>query len=91
MDNIHIKDSYLIKKERLMVRKLNQLKQIMPESKVWNRSLKSLIFEWKTHNLLYELHLFRSHTTDVDLEETPPIWQLIIFYICGFIFWHIDV
>lgn len=34
MDNIHIQDSYLIKKKSEMVTKLNQLKQVMPESTV---------------------------------------------------------
>ena len=45
MDNIHIQDSYKIKKKSVMVEKLNQLKQLMPESTVWQRSTKSLICE----------------------------------------------
>lgn len=45
MDNIHIQDSYLIKKRPEMVTKLNQLEQLMPESTVWQRSMKSLVCE----------------------------------------------
>ena len=27
--------------------------------------------EWKAHNLLYDLNLFRSHTKDLDLDYEP--------------------
>ena len=50
------------------------------------RSMSSLVNEWKAHNLLYDLHLFRSHTKNVDLNDEPwyrrtIYWILSKFYI----------
>jgi hypothetical protein len=39
--------------------------------------IKDLINEWKTHNLFYDLHLFRSHTKDVDLNKHSWFIKLI--------------
>ena len=39
----------------------------LEECDVLKRTAKSLINEWFAHNVLYNLHLFRSHTKDVDL------------------------
>ena len=47
------------------------------------RSINSYVREWKGHNKLYNLHLFRSRTKDVDLEE-PSKWYLeFIWLILG--------
>lgn len=40
--------------------------------------MSSLINEWKAHNLLYDLHLFRSHTRNVDLNNEP--WYRKVIY-----------
>ena len=32
------------------------------------RSFNSMANEWKAHNLLYDLNLFKSHTKDLDLD-----------------------
>lgn len=47
------------------------------------RSLESWIKEWKTHNRLYRLGLFRSHTRDCDLEENEKLHRLIAYQILG--------
>ena len=39
----------------------------LEESDVLKRTDDSLINEWFAHNVLYNLHLFRTHTKDVDL------------------------
>ena len=39
----------------------------LEESDVLKRTDSSLIKEWRVHNVLYNLHLFRTHTKDVDL------------------------
>ena len=33
------------------------------------RGIENLVREWRAHNLLYDLWLFRSHTRDVDLDS----------------------
>lgn len=40
-----------------------------PTSYSTKRTQKSLLREWIGHNVLYKLHLFRSHTTDSDFER----------------------
>ena len=47
------------------------------------RSLKSWIKEWKAHNRLYKLGLFRSHTVDCDLEENEKLHRLIAYQVLG--------
>lgn len=47
------------------------------------RSLKSWLKEWKVHNRLYRLGLFKSHTKDCDLEENEKLHRLIAYQILG--------
>lgn len=65
-NNLHIQDScYVYKKDMGFI--LDHIHSNNANSDVWRRSNKSLINEWYVHNALYNLHLFRSHTKDVDL------------------------
>lgn len=47
------------------------------------RTLKSWIKEWKSHNRLYKLGLFKSHTKDCDLEENEKWWRLLAYQFLG--------
>ena len=47
------------------------------------RTLNSWIKEWKVHNRLYNLGLFRKHTKDCDLEENEKWWRLLAYQILG--------
>lgn len=47
------------------------------------RTLKSWIKEWKAHNRLYKLGLYRSHTKDCDLEENEKWYRLLVYQILG--------
>lgn len=47
------------------------------------RTIFSWIREWKAHNRLYKLRLFREHTRDCDLEENEKWYRLIIYQILG--------
>lgn len=85
-----IYDSYKITSEEDMENILFNVRINNTESNyevLHNRTDKSFIKEWKSHNLLYNLHIFRSHTADVDMEY-PLKWYyklawdiLSIFYI----------
>ena len=79
-NNIHIVDSYLISKNEFD----NELKKIedlyVGKTDVFKyRTYKSLKKEWAVHNLCYNLHLFRLHTKDVDLNY-PQIWYELFLY-----------
>ena len=68
-NNIHIENSYEVKTRNDMQLVLNDIRahHSLVYCDVLLRTDKSLINEWCAHNLLYNLHLFRKHTKDVDL------------------------
>lgn len=79
---LHIEDSYKIKSHSEMLNILHQYHIEHPDCEVFKRDLSSLISEWKAHNRLYSLGLFRSHTKDVDFEypierKYEIIWKIL--------------
>ena len=68
-NNIHIENSCEVNTREDMQMVLNDIRanHSLEESDVLKRTDKSLIKEWHVHNVLYNLHLFRTHTKDVDL------------------------
>ena len=80
-ENVRIKDSYKIRTKEYMKLILTQFKiRTGFKSK---RSIDSWIKEWKSHNRLYRLGLFRKHTVDCDLEENEKFHRLIVYEIIG--------
>lgn len=70
------------------VKETSDMLEILRVFRYWigyssKRSLKSWLKEWKAHNRLYRLGLFRSHTKDCDLEENEKIHRLIAYQILG--------
>ena len=85
-DNIHLESSYTVPKDDFE-RELTQMREEHPESKVWNRSLKSLKMEWAVHNALHALGFLRSRTSHTDL-NWPQSWIFRIGYaILGKLVW----
>ena len=81
-NNTHIGNSYLIRTRKSMEKIIKEiLVERQTKGYLVTRNIKSYIREWKAHNRLYKLHLFRSHTKDVDLEENIPLWKEIIWMI----------
>lgn len=80
LNNIKIIDGYKINKKKDMKSILLLLKQEHPECNTFKRSICSLISEWKTHNRLYRLGLWKSRTKDVDL-NFPIKWYVWLGYI----------
>ena len=67
--NTHILDSASVRSKADMREFLLKVRaQSSPEMAVCRRDLESMIREWRSHNLFYQLHIFRSRTKDVDLE-----------------------
>ena len=78
---VTILNSYEIKKKWYMEYILITFKEWTGyESK---RTIESWIREWKAHNRLYKLGLFKEHTRDCDLEENEKIHRLLIYQILG--------
>ena len=69
-ENTHIIDSCEVKSREEMVAFLTQLRENASLKMAINqRSMKSLVAEWRAHNFFYGLHVFRSRTHDVDMER----------------------
>lgn len=80
---IWIENGYEINRKRDMRTLLERTKTIYPECAVFNRSYFSLMCEWKAHNRLYKLGMWKSHTKDVDLEYPQKWYYKIIYFILG--------
>lgn len=39
--------------------------------------------EWLAHNILYELHILRSHTASVDINTDKPRWAALLYHAIG--------
>lgn len=79
--NVRILNSYKITDVKYMKTILEEFKKETNfKSK---RSLKSWIKEWKSHNRLYKLGLFKNHTMHCDLEEDEKIHRIIAYQILG--------
>ena len=64
------------------------MKSVLEEFKfrtgfVSKRSVNSWVREWKAHNRLYKLGLFKEHTINCDLEENEKLHRLIAYWIIG--------
>ena len=79
-DNTHVENSYLVEDIGFEVGSI--IRERYLRKLQITRTYESYVREWKGHNRLYKLHLFRSHTKDVDLNENNSgieelIWKLI--------------
>lgn len=52
-----------------------------------NRSIRSMIWEWKSHNLVYSLGLFRDRTRTVDINYPIPGYMNIVYFIASLFYW----
>lgn len=88
-DNTRIYSSYKITNHIDMIEFLNILETKYPklDLAIRKRSKFGMLVEWKAHNLLYHLHLFRSHTADVDLNIGQKWYIKIIYFILSLMYW----
>lgn len=87
--NTHILDSYLVRSKESIRAYLQALReQASPEMAVNKRDLESQVREWRSHNLFYMLHVFRSRTKDVDLELHQAWFRELFCRVVNFLyFW----
>ena len=76
-----IEDSYKIQKSERMYAILSWF--IIKTGYQSKRTIFSWIKEWKAHNRLYKLGIFKENTKDCDLEENEKLYRLIIYEILG--------
>lgn len=79
--NIRIIDSYKIRRKENMLEILIWFK--LKTNFHSKRTFDSWIREWKSHNRMYRLGMFRSHTKDCDLEENEKLYRRIIYWFLG--------
>ena len=82
--NLHIVNSYKIKSRKQMVEIIQGVIDIIKPSKineyaVFKRTINSMVNEWCTHNILYELGIFKERTASVDLNY-PLKWYWRLMY-----------
>ena len=79
LNNINIQDSYKFKKKEFGPT-LENIEKENPECLVFqHRKKTSMKLEWATHNALYFLGIYRSHTKDVDI-NWPQKWYVSFMY-----------
>lgn len=72
-------DSYKITNKEVMLYFINRLREEHKEFQV--RTSLSYYREWKAHNILYKLGLFKSHTKDTDLNIDEKLSRRICYFI----------
>lgn len=85
----HILNSFLVKTKVEMRANLEDLRAKTSERMAVNqRDMESQVREWRSHNLFYKLHVFRSRTKDVDLELKQPWYRELFCRMVDFLyFW----
>lgn len=81
-----IPNSYNITDKDVMNRVLEIIREKEYKNKyevLNNRTNNDIIKEWRAHNLLYKLNIFRSHTKTVDLEYPQKWYYKLIWKILG--------
>jgi len=80
-NNIHIRDSYLVKSDEDKIEILDAIissDEYIKENH--NRSRGSYLREWKAHNVLYEWGIAPSRTASVDLNEDEGLFRRICYF-----------
>jgi hypothetical protein len=83
----HIENSYKIKKEKEMKYIISYLKDHTNESyAIHKESMNNMLKEWKAHNILYKIGLFRNRTRSVDLNIDNKWYIKLIYAILAFFY-----
>ena len=84
-NNIHVFNSYLITDDRTKIVFINHLLETY-ETFAKMRNLKSLLKEWKAHNICYQHNWWRDRTRDVDFEFKQKVFHKIAFWFINLFF-----
>ena len=82
--NIHIHNSYQVTKTNDMKMILSTIMGTLFYSKMaaagFSRSKKSMLREWKAHNVLYKWNYQPNRTRSVDLNEKETTWRKFYYF-----------
>lgn len=88
-NNTTIFDSHIVKSFSGMRSLIYYMRGNAPkEYAIRRRSVTGMIHEWRVHNLLYELGLFRSRTKDVDLNTDQSWYAKVLYFIISPLYFH---
>lgn len=88
-NNTTIFDSYLVKSPWDMESIIYYIKaKTTDEYAINRRNIYSMIYEWRTHNLLYSLGIMRDRTRDVDLNTGQPWYSKVLYFILSLFYLH---
>lgn len=81
-ENIAIINSYRIKSKKQM--KII-IKDILEKAPIYKgkRSIRSLVREWRSHNIFYNRGWFVKHTKDCDLEAKEALYRRVVYFFLG--------
>ena len=82
-DKIKIEKSYIITNKEKMELILESIFERTEEFLV-NREMKTFIKEWKYHNRLYKMHIFRKRNKNLTLKKEQSNWSKFMCVILGF-------
>ena len=83
-DRIKLIGSHEVPKDKFGM-ELRRIHNLHPACPVWVRTEKSLIHEWASHNLAYNLGIRRSKTADCDLNYEIKWYHKFAYGIVGMI------
>lgn len=82
-DKIKIEKTYIIndkeKMEMILSEVLHRTESFLPR-----RNMRSFIKEWKYHNRLYKMHIFRNYNKNIIFKNTQSKWCKFMCAIFGF-------
>ena len=85
-----IRNSYLITRDEDMMEILEYIRGLDEYQKLkdfgYNRTPQGEFIEWKGHNILYDLGIYRSQTCSVDIDQCEPMWRRLIYMILSLFF-----
>ena len=74
--NVHIHDAYKVKGKKKKLEIINIILSFCPDA-FKTRSIRSVLREWRAHNILYKLHIARKSTMHTDIEANQKLFYKI--------------
>ena len=79
---IKVFDSYKVSKKEFKPF-IDELRKEYQVTVLEKRSDCSFTNEWACHNFLYDLHIAREHTKDIDMQYPLTWWEKIVYPLFG--------
>lgn len=87
-NDMMIYNSYKVTSLKDMKSVINYIHRNYLFQKDTNRTKFDMVNEWRAHNLLYTLGMFRSHTKDVNFEYRQSVTLKILYAIISLFYFH---